>query len=212
MRTSASLTVKTLQNRCRAELNYSIGSEALKNHLRAIGIEVSSLASPLTEEELNAGFEYILKQETKGDMAILNGDSENINEDIQPHNPTGKEIILSAQQKEAEIKRVANQMQIAVLAEDVKNVALETNNVFLDRQQMLKEISTQLRKYVAYMVEKDNDILRTTTTELSQDMSRSNQAVVNLVNAFKEEVGASNQDLKRAVNDFASILAIPENR
>lgn len=201
------ITVKTLQNKLRATLGYNVSSQVIQTYLGDLDIVASSLSSVISEDDCNRAHNYIVQkipevpekataiQPTEGNMTQEN---------------TENKIVLSEQQKHNELKKIANNMQIQMLEEDIKAVAQDTNNVFLSRQQMLKELSTQLRRYVQYMVEQDNKIIQDTTSDLSQDMSASNKAVVNLVEAFKQEVGSSNEDLKRAVSAFSSILAVPE--
>lgn len=204
------ITVKTLQNRLRSPLKRVVSKEVLKTHLANIGIDIESLSTVLSQEDYDTAFDYVKSVEASNISQIVPFNQEVENEDFNKELFAG-EIIVSGSQKISQINEVANSMQVSLPPEEVKRIAANTRDVFVDRKELILAISQQIRSYVSYMLDQDNEILRNTSQDLQDDMNNSNQLVVDTIQALQKEVNRSNGGLKSAIEIFGDIFTVPKS-
>ena len=203
-------TVKDIQNKLKSSLGYNVASNDIKRYLAEINIQVSSLNSDVTDDEITRGVAHILNRVVEdndvnapSDLAVVE------NTPLKASKQPKDEITVSDNQLQKEIKVLANNMQIEIVEADVVDMAENTANIFTNRKEMLAVLGDQLRRYVQYQLSQDENAFKNLSTGISNDVKSSNQAVVNMVHELQREVEAGNQALKRGIDRMRNIFAVP---
>lgn len=123
--------------------------------------------------------------------------------------PKSTAIIVTDEEKRDLVADTAQQVDVSLVASEIKQIAQGIASGFDSREQLFNEVTNAIVAFVEYRIDFQSSALKNAASQIRTKLSEGNSKAKEAFNSIRQDIDSTNGDFKSHIQGITALFTIP---